>query len=523
MRKSYTVKIYGLDSVYIKTINPTLVTSEVTFFSQINGGQGQCMLDLALPFDDFDEGNSIKAMNLVKIYESDDVNSPTPRLIFTGFISQYTPYFDGARSGVKLTLLGLVTLLSYGYYKTGGGYTVSHSAVDPAAIMKAVIADFDADYPDLIDALSGTVDDVGENVTYSFVDQKRLDALKKAFELAGPGRYWHIGADGKLYFKAKPTTATHRFTLGYDAARAEILKNSEQIINKFQLRWNTAYGSTSNFSDAASIAKYGVHEKVQNDERITTSGTAEQRGNQQIMDFKDVKVQARLHINANYDIETIKPGDTCSVFNFKVQELEPLDFDSLSSITNWYITDDAVNLVAGADYLQFDIDVSNDADNFVQIGNSTLAVLDLGNYTDGYIEVEMYIPDVSLITGITINIGDGTNGLYGFTTLNYVGGALVNGENKMWFKISEMPQYSSDYPDLTAINYCLVKMEYSAGQGDMAGVKLLGFRAINPYKFLPRNMLITGVRYSPDGVDLDLENNKATFAEAFADAVQSVN
>lgn len=523
MRKSYTVKIYGLNDVYIKTLNPTLVTTEITFNSQINGGQGQCMLDLGLPFDDFDEGVSIKAMNIVRIYESDDVNSPTPRLIYSGFISQYTPYFDGGKQGVKLTLIGLATLLQFEYYKNGSSFTVSHSAVDPADIMKAVVADFDVDYPGVLDALSGTVDNVGENVTYSFVDAKQLDAIKKAFDLAGPGRYWHIGADGKLYFKLKPTTTTHRFTLGYDAARGEILKNSEQIINQFQLRWNTSYGSTSNFSDAASIQKYGLREKVQNDERITTSGTADQRGSQQILDNKDLKVQAKLHVNARYDIETIKPGDTCSVLNSKIQQDTPVEFDSLSSVTGWSLSDDAVNLSAGADYLQFDIDVSVDADNFGQISNGSLGPLDLANFNDGYIEVEMYVPDVTLITQLTIKIGDGVNGVTGAESTNYVGGALVNGYNKFWYKISEMPDYTGNLPDMTAINYFLAKLEYSAGQGDMTGVKLLGVRAINPYKFLPKNMLITGVRYSPDGVDLDLENNKATFAEAFADAVQSVN
>ena len=182
-----------------------------------------------------------------------------------------------------------------------------------------------------------------------------------------------------------------------------------------------------------------------------------------------------------------------------------------------------MNLSAGTDYLQFDIDVSNDADNFGQISNGSLGPLDLGNFNDGYVEVEIYIPDVTLITQLTIRVGDGTNGITASESTNYVGGVLQNGYNKFWYKISEMAEYTGNLPDMTAINYFLAKLEYSAGQGDITGVKLMGVRAINPYKFLPRNMLITGVRYSPDGVDLDLENNKATFAEAFADAVQSVN
>ena len=320
MQKSYTAKIYNLAGSIVKTINPRTINNEVSFSSTINAGQGQCMIDLSLPMDDFGEGTNIKNMNFVRIYEADDENSPEPRLIYTGFISQYVPYFQGSSEGVRLVCLGLATLLQFGYYKSGSNFTVSASAIDPAQIMKNVLDHFNSVFPgtpNWIDWDGGNVDTVGTNVTYEFVDQKWGDVLKKAFDLAGSGRWWYIGPNGQLYFKAKPGTATHRFTLGYDVVSGEIVKNSEQLINKFQLRWNTGYSSTTDFTDATSVSTYGPREKIQNDERITISGTADQRGDQEIADNKDPKAQVRMRINANYDIESIKPGDTCSVFNVK--------------------------------------------------------------------------------------------------------------------------------------------------------------------------------------------------------------
>lgn len=317
MQKSYTVKIYSLAGVYIKTANPLQITNEVRFSSKINGFQGQCVIELALPIDDFDEGASIKLMNIVRIYEADDVNSPAPRLIYTGFISQYTPFFDEGAEGVRLTLLGLGSLLSYTHYKNGSSYTVAKAGVDPAAIMREVIDQFNAAYTGSLMGYTGsTVVDTGTNITYTFTDAKWFDAIKKSFELGGGGRYWKLAEDGQLYFKLKPSTATHRFTIGDDVQSGEVVKNSEQVVNVVQLRWGGT-PTVANYSDATSITNYGRRESVITDASIGNSTSADQIGNGQIADSKDSKVQARLRINTKYDIETIKVGDTCSVFNVK--------------------------------------------------------------------------------------------------------------------------------------------------------------------------------------------------------------
>lgn len=524
MQKRYTLKIYSISGTYIKTINPSIVKNQIVFTSQINGGQGQCIIDLDLPFDNFDEGVSIKQANFVKIYEADDVNSTTPRLIYTGFISQYVPYFDRGEEGVKLVLLGLVSLLALAYYKSGSNYTFTVSTTDPAAQMRQIIDHFNSVYDGSWISYGDSVVDVGSNSTYEYKDLKWFDALKKMFDLGGGGRYWKIDESGELHFKDKPSAAVHRFTLGYDLDSGDIVKNGEKIINQYQLRYGTGYTSSADFDDQASIDNYGTREKVQNDERVSVAGTVTQKGNTVIEDSKNPKIEARLRVNSNYDIESIKPGDTCSIFNYHKQSFREQDLHLLTSTTDWYLANDAVNLrLSSAEgKLEFDVVVDNNVEDYAQIGNSTLTPVDISAYSDGYIEMQVYIPDATHITAVDTNIGSmgGVDGQYGVATTDYLGNAIKSGLNTFRYRISEMVPWGNG-ADLSAINYILMKLSYSGSQADMSGVKLLSFKAIYKYTPFPENMLITSVRYTPDYVDIELENNAPSFADTFSQAVNN--
>lgn len=316
MKKAYQVKVYDIDGDYLKTFKPSQIMSDVAFTSKINGGQGQLNITLNLPIDDFDEGGSVDHMNFVRVYEIDDENSPEPRLIYTGFVSKYTPFFREGDEGVTLTCLGLATLLNFDYYRDAD-YTVSHSTEDPKDIIEAIVDHFNSVYAgSWITYAGGQMTAVGTTVTYEFVDKTWFRAIKKAYELSGENRWWYIDQAGEVHFKEKPASATHIFTLGHDCDEGEVEKDNEKIVNQFQLRYDDPL-QTADFSDATSQTNYGRRGKVQQDQRITTAATRDQRGNQQIEDNKNPIVRARLSINTNYDIETIKPGDTCVVLNKK--------------------------------------------------------------------------------------------------------------------------------------------------------------------------------------------------------------
>lgn len=316
LSKRYIIKIYSLDGTFVRTLDPNLLMNEVSFTDKIGGGQGQCVLELNVPLDDFDEGTIVAHMNVLKIYESDRTYSPTPRLIYTGFVSQYTPFVNNGREGVRVTLLGLVSFLSLGYFTSGGSYAFNKTD-DPAEIMKDVIDAFAAVYTGgWISYAGGFITTVGTTVNYDFDKVKWLDALKKMAEFADADWWWHIGADGEVYLQDRPAAATHLLTIGKDVEELEIGKNNEKIVNKYRLTYNTP-PATLTFQDATSQAAYGIREKVETDSNTKDATSANQKGDKMIADFKDPKVETRLKVNNNYDIESIKPGDTVTIRNTK--------------------------------------------------------------------------------------------------------------------------------------------------------------------------------------------------------------
>lgn len=320
INKKFSIKIYDSDgTTFLRTLKPSEVLNTPTFTSQINGGFGQCVLDLALPFDDFDEGVSIDFMNIVKIYAIDSDNT-LGRLIYTGFISAYSPYLEAAEQGVKVTVLGMVSLLSLAYYKNGSNYTVAHVGEDPADIMKAIIDHFNTVYSGSLlgyDSGGTTVDTVGTNVTYTFDEDKWIDALQNAFGTVGAGWFWHVDKQGQLYLKQKPASATHSFTIGKDIESITVNKSAEKVINKVHVKYN---GNTADDDDATSIAAFGTREAIASDDRIQDATTANQKAAQQVDDNKVEKIKAKMVINSSYDLETIKVGDTCKIQNLSLEQ-----------------------------------------------------------------------------------------------------------------------------------------------------------------------------------------------------------
>src|SRR5207248_3002610 len=146
LQKQWTCKVYGQDGTTIKlNIPPSNLASKPSFRSRINNGQGECVLDLVgsgFKFDSFGEGVTIAFSYIVEVW-CIDANNPLGRRIYKGYISRIEPYFeDGGKEGVRVTCLGLVSLLSRSYYQTGGGnYTVTIGN-DPATVGKGIIDHF---------------------------------------------------------------------------------------------------------------------------------------------------------------------------------------------------------------------------------------------------------------------------------------------------------------------------------------------------------------------------------------------
>lgn len=313
VKKQYQIKVYDSDgSNFIKTFNPDTVKQDVSFNSQINGGFGECVIDLNLPFDNFDEGSSIDYENLVKIYAVDS-NNPGGRLIYTGFISDYTPYSKGTNQGVQVTLLGLISKLSRDYFKNGSSYTVSKSGLKAGALAEDIIDHFDSQVSGSFITYTGSsVESSGGDVNYEFEKKTWIQALEETLKIAESGFWWNVGADGLFTFKSKPSSATHTFTFSKDLEEVALIKSSEEVKNSVRVEYD---GGSVDDSDATSISSYGKRQELISDTSIKDATTATQTAARFIADNKDPKLKATLKINSQYDIESIKVGDTCKVIN----------------------------------------------------------------------------------------------------------------------------------------------------------------------------------------------------------------
>jgi len=320
--KSYNIKVFDQDgSTAITNWSAQTVKNTPQFTSKINGGFGECVLDLDLPFDDFGEGNAVNFMNIVDIYAVDS-DSPRGTRIYRGFVSQYEPYIEGrGEEGVRVSLLGLGSMLTFSYYKNGTSYTVNHTTQDPETIGRAIIDHFNTIYGGSLLTYDGdSTDPVGTTVNMDFVDQKWFDSLRRVGEVSGTGWWWKIDENGKYWLKDKPSSVTHKFTIGKDIVMIQAPKDSEKVVNDVQVRWSA--GNVDD-SDATSQQTYGSgssptgkRSKIITDSNLTSSAAGTQRASKEIADNKDAKVKAVLTINDNYDLESIKVGETCKIQNY---------------------------------------------------------------------------------------------------------------------------------------------------------------------------------------------------------------
>ena len=260
VQKHYSVRMYDREGVYVRTLKPQDIENyPPRFTSVINGGFGEHVIELRgddWKFNDFGEGDVIDFNNYIEIYAvklEDGVQSET--LIYGGFLSRYEAYIEGSQEGIRLTFLGWVSLLSKAYYMNGASYTVTHTGDDPGTIISDVITHINTVFGGSHIGV-GDVDLVGTTVDAEYEDKKHLSVITDAALLAPAGWWWHVDASGDVYFKAKPVSADHRFTVGRDVINLSVVKDGENIVNDTQVRYTGA--ATYEADDATSQETFGL-------------------------------------------------------------------------------------------------------------------------------------------------------------------------------------------------------------------------------------------------------------------------
>lgn len=169
------------------------------------------------------------------------------------------------------------------------------------------------------------------------------------------------------------------------------------------------------------------------------------------------------------------------------------DFESLTSSGGTWVADtttsDASNVTVdkneyreGSASLNYDIVVSQSVNNRATIRNITLSPVDLTANEDlGSWIFESYLPDNLTITSYTLYWGSDTSNYWAATvTTDIDGAALADGWNTI--KVDWANATQTGTPDITAVDYIAIQLNYTAGQVNDTNFRLDHLRIVNPEK-----------------------------------------
>lgn len=146
------------------------------------------------------------------------------------------------------------------------------------------------------------------------------------------------------------------------------------------------------------------------------------------------------------------------------------------------LTVDTNEFKQGSASLNFDLDVSQTANNKAILYNSTMNTMDLSDYEDLSAWIfDFYIPENLYSTSFTLYWGSDTSNYWSATvTTDINGGAWVDGWNVV--KVNWSDATKTGTPDVSAIDYVQVDYNFGASQADETDLRIDNLRLVRPEK-----------------------------------------
>mgnify|MGYP001592249062 FL=1 len=187
---------------------------------------------------------------------------------------------------------------------------------------------------------------------------------------------------------------------------------------------------------------------------------------------------------------------TTNQFNYKVLH----NCETFNGNGTWVIGDDAENITTdtagfkeGAGSVNFDIDVSDSANNYASLQNSTMASVDCTDFQgNGYIRFWVYIPSIIDFTSILIRWGSGTGAYWEVSgiTKDVYNRPLHSGWNYLEAVWDEATITGS--PDSRSINFLYVRYVYAAGYTDATDARIDWFAVFDkPFSVTAYSPIVT--------------------------------
>jgi len=299
--KKYTWKVYALNWDFKFTINPTDVKAGLVFDSTLNSWQGQ----FNLIFNKTIDYTGIVNTDIIRIYQIDK-SFPDWRIIYAGIVQDVTKKITADFEEIIVPMLWLWSIFTYKTFNWTKDDT-------PWNIIWDMVDLINIDYNLFTKHITTTWNDVKLDLEYETL-LKIITKTKQASEFN-----FFVWADWIVHFHEKPLTPTHEFQLWKEVFDLQIKDNSEKLVNKLILKYDN---STRIYEDATSQTNYWLREKYISDMSIKQNDSADEFWNQYIEDNKNPISETVIKINDEYDIETIQPWDTITIYDTVVQNMQ---------------------------------------------------------------------------------------------------------------------------------------------------------------------------------------------------------
>lgn len=204
--------------------------------------------------------------------------------------------------------------LKFRLFSGGVATEAVFAAYDPAQMVRDAIDGVGSAVG--YDALS--IEDTDTVVDYTFSLATLLEVVEKARELSPANTYWYVDpATQLLYFRQYSTTADHQFVLGKHVEDFEIEVSKEHIKNVVYFTGGPTAGVNllKLYSDSDSLALNRRGMARLTDNRIIAANEPAARVLSESFMDENSNEQHSGSISilaADYDIDSINPGDTCS-------------------------------------------------------------------------------------------------------------------------------------------------------------------------------------------------------------------
>lgn len=297
--KTFEYKLYdGFGNLKMQ-INPLKIISKISFSEELNWGQWNLNIEIEADENDF------VCSDIIEIREVDEDNK-TPSPTYTGIIEEMEVTEYRTKQIIKLSLLGIFTVLNDAEYKQGGSRSFTATGT-PWTIVKAIIDSFNADYgtltggdtqnltTNIIRYTGSSIDVTGTSINKVFDNVDCLSAIKNALEDTGFDFY--IWADGICYVTARANQPEIFLTFDRQIIKINRKLHKRDMVNTYHLERNG--GTELTYTDAGAVSIFHIKELSESDTQINDATTQNLNWNQKINDYAYERTEISLEVKVD--------------------------------------------------------------------------------------------------------------------------------------------------------------------------------------------------------------------------------